>query len=194
MGNACCPKHTEIVDVVVQNANAIDGFGPGPDPPLDLPDFVTSKEFVEAMAKGERKVSVAAIVHIVRHSSDDAEGNKAGGPPKSAGFVTRDEVRRSDWQPKVVFSQEGVPPELNAAPTGGSSRVQDWKGTGYVTKEKLLSILADDSDEENGALSTPSAQAPADLDARKCSNRKGTGFVTKAKLQKVLDAVGDGQD
>lgn len=192
MGSVCCPKDAQPQDVVEFTANTSDGLCHV----LDMQKYAMSQEFVAAIAQGYREVPLTAIESIESIGNGDVDDDRVGGPAKrSTGYVTRDEVRLSSGQPKAVtFNQQVAPAAIDSAPTGCSNRVQGRKGTGFVSKEKLLAILVDDSDEEASISATPPTQAPMDPNTRQCRERRGIGFVTKAKLKKVLDSIGDDEE
>lgn len=69
--------------------------------------------------------------------------------------------------------------------TAGSRRIEGRKGTGAVTKEQLLEVLQDISDEEELADTPP--RISSEVVHKRVSGRKGTGFVTKDKLKKLTE-------
>mmetsp|Transcript_88713 Transcript_88713/g.259287 ORF Transcript_88713/g.259287 Transcript_88713/m.259287 type:complete len:204 (-) Transcript_88713:186-797(-) len=181
-------------------------------------EVYTTAHFVEELARHSGKdqdvggkhvkVNVELIETILLQDREGSTGGtgdmKRSSDRKGTGFVLKMDVE--DAVNSVV--RLSLPPaEVTTSGEGRVSRVKDRKGTGYVSKEKLLHMLENVSDDEEEELRTPSSKetekaATGDLTLpvssktvkERCEARKGTGFVTKAKLKKVLVAVGEDED
>jgi len=184
------------------SANALNDF-----------DLITSEELADKLASqtfpveekpGEvaEMIDLAHVASLAFAGSGEDENNEvsdiAEDAPRKQGFVTKKQVMFMD----VSSATEDALPEAG-------SRVRTRKTTGYVTKETLVKLLGDLSDEEEDMaekadkanqdaivvaaktkVEKKGASSPRAIHQR-CKARKGTGFVTKAKLRKVLDVVGE---
>jgi len=192
MGNQCCG---DVTGQVVGKEG--------------VSDPVTSEELVRALSGGEnvgkRRISInVKAIQTVLYSPEDDEEEDEGeaappprkGPRKVTGYITKADLDSAVER----MTEEEEEAEAEAKPR--DQRIKARKGTGVVSKEKLLSLLMDDSDEEGEGTASEKAlekgkASPAVTEGtaqQRCKNRKGTGFVTKDKLKKVLAAVGEGED
>mmetsp|Transcript_29035 Transcript_29035/g.67546 ORF Transcript_29035/g.67546 Transcript_29035/m.67546 type:complete len:187 (+) Transcript_29035:77-637(+) len=171
-------------------------------------EFVRSEEFVETLARHSQsgkddkqvRVDTKLIETILLKESDDNEpvtGKHRVSDRRSADYLSKD-----DFQVAVASIDTGSTTPAPSKEAGG--RVKERKGTGFVTKEKLLSMLDSFSDDEDEgpalplqpeSQAVPTSTAAADPKSpNRCKVRKGTGFVSKAKLKRVLAAVGEEED
>lgn len=190
MGSACCPQ-------------ALDKSSEE--------QYVSPEEFVDSLVRHSRggkdgkevKVNLELIETILLKDSDDA-GDESGpierkraSSRKPTGYISKDQMEEA-----VSSVRFADPPGQASASSESAARVKERKGTGFVTKEKLLHMLDELSDgeqEEDSAMilqkseeSAVSAEPKSERDRIKA--RKGTGFVSKSKLKKVLAAVGDDEE
>lgn len=143
-----------------------------------------AKSVGSGRAKGRKGTGFVtkAIVQSVLDEEEDDEEEADGKENKTA---------------RVNFAEEPQSDEDEDAKSVGSGRAKGRKGTGFVTKEKLQSVLNDLSEEEEADDKESKAARvnfaeDEDDDAKSCGSgrakgRKGTGFVTKEKLQSVLN-------
>lgn len=175
--------------------------------------YLTNEELVDSLinktnaggpkAKGTT-INLDIIETILLADETQPKEFKRSSERKGTGWVSKDDIDSAANQ--VTFDKEKSSEDL--AKGSGDGRVKARKGTGFVTKEKMMNLLDELSDEEaeqpllgqdDGAKEPQAvaASAPnivgAEVKAR-CKARKGTGFVTKSKLKKVLDAVGDAEN
>mmetsp|Transcript_62764 Transcript_62764/g.179979 ORF Transcript_62764/g.179979 Transcript_62764/m.179979 type:complete len:188 (-) Transcript_62764:58-621(-) len=183
MGAACCGQKALHE---TSEAAGDDSGGPGD----ELKRFVTPEEQLDGLeARAERGGKE------VRVNLDYVENIMVQAEYSIASSSRAPEVWESSSSrvSRIAFDDAGITTDRQNATRSG--RAKDRKGTGFVTKENLLEILADVvSEDEEEPLPAPKAPVPVvvkpDVTVR-CKERKGTGFVTKTQLQKVLNVAGE---
>mmetsp|Transcript_159336 Transcript_159336/g.293678 ORF Transcript_159336/g.293678 Transcript_159336/m.293678 type:complete len:205 (-) Transcript_159336:143-757(-) len=156
---------------------------------------LTHEEFVATLASGDKhaKINMDLIEMIMFIPDDDFESEVEECQPKkkvkdrkSTGFVTKDMVEAASARQPTCADAEEEDKE-NRPLTAIGKRIKNRKGTGAVSKQKLLEVLDDiDDDEEE-------AQKP-NANESKIKQRKNTGFVTKEKLRKLLATLGEDEE
>merc|ERR1719356_297701 len=83
------------------------------------------------------------------------------GPRRVTGYVTKGDLEQAAV--RISANSSGSEGGATDEPKAGARRIKERKSTGYVTKEKLLEMLANDSDddEEGDDDGNPSVQAAA---------------------------------
>mmetsp|Transcript_159334 Transcript_159334/g.293676 ORF Transcript_159334/g.293676 Transcript_159334/m.293676 type:complete len:185 (-) Transcript_159334:143-697(-) len=136
---------------------------------------LTHEEFVATLANGDFENEV-----------EECQPKKKVKDRKSTGFVTKDMVEAASARQPTCADAEEEDKE-NRPLTAIGKRIKNRKGTGAVSKQKLLEVLDDiDDDEEE-------AQKP-NANESKIKQRKNTGFVTKEKLRKLLATLGEDEE
>mmetsp|Transcript_32944 Transcript_32944/g.102146 ORF Transcript_32944/g.102146 Transcript_32944/m.102146 type:complete len:202 (-) Transcript_32944:148-753(-) len=180
-------------------------------------DLVTTHAFVEELARHSQRdedggkhvrVNIELIETILLQDEEIGPGDveaasktRTSNRNSTGGYISKLDVEDA-VNTHVRLSQTSA---NGQQPTVRVSRVKDRKGTGFVTKEKLLNMLDDISDDEADDEIVPPKKPAATLNEgtagkgstpvnERCKERKGTGFVTKAKLKKVLVAVGEDEE
>eukprot|EP00931_Biecheleriopsis_adriatica_P120796 TRINITY_DN95895_c0_g1_i1.p2 TRINITY_DN95895_c0_g1~~TRINITY_DN95895_c0_g1_i1.p2 ORF type:complete len:160 (+),score=29.70 TRINITY_DN95895_c0_g1_i1:46-525(+) len=142
---------------------------------LEISPYVTPEQFAEQLDSvaqsdspdGKAGPSVRINADVIETILLDASG------PKSE-FVNSEEVQNA----------------IQQAPR--ASRVSERKGTGFITKQKMMEILSEvDDDEESDSGGKAEVADGKGKRQQRSSNRKHTPFVTKQQLQKVIDAAGE---
>eukprot|EP00933_Yihiella_yeosuensis_P065199 TRINITY_DN68905_c0_g1_i1.p1 TRINITY_DN68905_c0_g1~~TRINITY_DN68905_c0_g1_i1.p1 ORF type:complete len:218 (-),score=43.53 TRINITY_DN68905_c0_g1_i1:84-737(-) len=141
-------------------------------------------DLIETVLLADEEDILEASREVASHDCQ-ATGLKRISDRKGTGFVTPNQIGKA-VDHHVQFETEAA----EVKKTRASTR----KGTGFVTKEKLLLLLNEVGEDEDGEVS-PEILAKADAkdDGRK-KQRKGTGFVTKKALAKVLASVDDEEE
>lgn len=156
--------------------------------------FVTSAELAnhlgESRPNGKVMINLDKIETILLHADEGGELKRTV-ERQSTGFVTQKHLEAASN--KVSFADVGKSANGEAE---GTRRVQGRKGTGAVTKERLLEVLEDLSDEEaevEQVKDVPLNKTPAAV-ANRVKARKGTGFVSREKLHKLVDSGGEQEE
>eukprot|EP00448_Togula_jolla_P004855 CAMPEP_0170602216 /NCGR_PEP_ID=MMETSP0224-20130122/18274_1 /TAXON_ID=285029 /ORGANISM="Togula jolla, Strain CCCM 725" /LENGTH=208 /DNA_ID=CAMNT_0010927043 /DNA_START=45 /DNA_END=671 /DNA_ORIENTATION=+ len=133
MGNTCC---SHVLDP--QDDMRVAGGAPQ--------SQLTSEEFVNSLAKigrpdGSLSINLDLVETILLTEEDKGK--------REVSHLPQDEVPAGTGHRRVSFQGEQLPGQAPPAETPSkSSRVKARKGTGYVTKEKLLNLLDKRDDEE----------------------------------------------
>mmetsp|Transcript_62382 Transcript_62382/g.114619 ORF Transcript_62382/g.114619 Transcript_62382/m.114619 type:complete len:189 (-) Transcript_62382:182-748(-) len=188
MGATCCQEKTADAGGYIE-------FNEGEEASRKPKKCLTHEEFVATLASGDKhaKINMDLIEMIMFIPDDDFESEveecqpkKKAKDRKSTGFVTKDMVEAaSARQPTCADAEEEDKENKPLSAIG--KRIKNRKGTGAVSKQKLLEVLDDIDDDEEEAPKPKAKES-------KIQQRKNTGFVTKDKLRKLLATLGEEEE
>mmetsp|Transcript_160158 Transcript_160158/g.295187 ORF Transcript_160158/g.295187 Transcript_160158/m.295187 type:complete len:188 (+) Transcript_160158:84-647(+) len=187
MGGTCCQAKRED-----QGENL--EFNEGETANRRLKKCLTHEEFVSTLTGGGKhaKINMDLIETVLLIPDDDEEieveedtqPKKKVRDRKSTGFVTKNMVEAANA--RATFAEEEEEEEKKPLSATGA-RIKGRKGTGFVSKQKLLEVLDDIDDDEEEAPKPKAKES-------KIQQRKNTGFVTKEKLRKLLATFGEDEE
>mmetsp|Transcript_61045 Transcript_61045/g.115333 ORF Transcript_61045/g.115333 Transcript_61045/m.115333 type:complete len:188 (+) Transcript_61045:100-663(+) len=187
MGGTCCQAKRED-----QGENL--EFNEGETANRRLKKCLTHEEFVSTLTGGGKhaKINMDLIETVLLIPDDDEEieveedtqPKKKVRDRKSTGFVTKNMVEAANA--RATFAEEEEEEEKKPLSATGA-RIKGRKGTGFVSKQKLLEVLDDIEDDEEEAPKVKPKES-------RVKQRKGTGFVTKEKLKKLVATLGEDEE